>query len=267
MEVTIKSLGILSVATNIYLEYWKSQAASVAKFADPSMEVTLHIFTDQPEAAEEFGKSLGNVKVVGHRIPAYRWPEATLYRYRIFNAAREQLTQDVLMYLDADMLWHRTVGQGDLATSNGAGVTLVQHPGYYRPSFVRQLALYAKRPKLLLSDLYSRLTLGGLGAWETSEASQACVPREKRSAYFCGGTWWGYRDAVLDLVAELDHNVTKDEMAGVMAKWHDESHINWWGANHPHATKNPSFCYSVSYPWIHHLPMIIQAVDKDEATR
>ena len=265
--MTTTTLGVMSVATNIYLEYWKAQAQSLNEFAGPDLAVTLHIFTDQPDVAEEFGKTLSNVKVVGHRIPAYRWPEATLYRYRIFNAVKAELTQDILMYLDADMLVHRALGLQDLQSPTGSGVTLVQHPGYYRPSPARLLGVYVKRPKLLLADLYSHYRLGGLGAWETSSSSTAYVPRDKRQAYFCGGTWWGYRSAVLDLVAELDANVTRDELNGVMAKWHDESHMNWWGANHEHATKNPSYCYSVSYPWIQNLPMIIQAVDKEEATR
>jgi len=265
--MTKTSLGVMSVATNIYLEYWKAQARSLDTFAGSDLDVTLHIFTDQPDAAEEFGRELPNVKVVGHRIPAYRWPEATLYRYRIFNAVRTELTQDILMYLDADMLVHKTLGLNDLKSPTGDGVTLVKHPGYYRPSLGYLLGVYAKRPKLLLSDLYSRYRLGGLGAWETSAGSTAFVPRGKRRDYFCGGTWWGYRDDVLGLVAELDANVTRDELNGVMAKWHDESHMNWWGANHPHATKDPSYCYSVSYPWIQNLPMVIQAVDKHEATR
>ena len=109
----MKSLGVISVATNIYLEYWKAQAKSLAANLDNSLDVTLHIFTDRPEEAEEFGSSLDWVKVVGHKIPAYRWPEATLYRYRIFNAARESLNQDVLMYLDADMLLHKRLSHQD----------------------------------------------------------------------------------------------------------------------------------------------------------
>lgn len=265
--MTIQSLGIMSVATNIYLEYWKAQAKSVDEHLGKNFNVTLHIFTDRPEEAELFGGSLRNVIVKGHRIPAYRWPEATLYRYRIFNANKTELTQDVLMYLDADMVVHKEVTGLDLATPSGSGVTLVQHPGYYRPAAFKALTLYVGQPKLLASDLYSRWRLGGIGSWETSPKSKAFVPRSLRTDYFCGGTWWGYQEDVLGLVAELDKRVTQDELAGVMAKWHDESHMNWWGANHPHATKSPSFCYSVSYPWLRSLPMIIQAVDKLEATR
>jgi hypothetical protein len=265
--MTIKTLGVISVATNIYLEYWKSQARSVAKNIGPNLDVTLHIFTDQPEEAERFGSELENVKVVGHRIPAYRWPEATLYRYRIFNSAKDELTQDVLMYLDADMIVHTPLHANDFQTQSGSGVTLVRHPGYYRPSFLRRIRLYVSTPKFALGDLYSVARTGGIGAWETNPKSEAFVPKNLRKQYFCGGTWWGYRNEFLELVAELDRHVTQDEKAGVMAKWHDESHINWWGANHEHETKDPRYCYSVSYKWLSDLPMIIQAVDKDEATR
>lgn len=265
--MTIKSLGIISVATNIYLEYWKSQARSVADHVVPEIDVVLHIFTDQPEEAERFGAELSNVTVVGHRIPAYRWPEATLYRYRIFNVERDSLTQDLLMYLDADMLVHQRLEVCELETPTGSGVTLVLHPGYFRPGLVQRIIGYFASPKLAISDGYSTLKNGGIGAWDSNPESKAFVPRELRKQYFCGGTWWGYRADFLALVSELDQRVTQDELAGVMAKWHDESHINWWGANHQHQTKNPSYCYSVAYFWLKGLPMIIQAVDKAEATR
>jgi Glycosyltransferase family 6 len=265
--MTIKTLGIISVATNIYLEYWKSQAKSVAKNIGPNLDVTLHIFTDQPEEAEAFGSELENVKIVGHRIPGYRWPEATLYRYRIFNSAKDELTQDVLVYLDADMIVHQPMGESDFSTQSGTGMTLVRHPGYFRPGVLARAALYLSSPKLALGDFYSTLRVGGIGAWDTNPESKAFVPKKLRTQYFCGGTWWGYRDDFLALVEELDNRVTQDELAGVMAKWHDESHINWWGANHAHETKSPSYCYSVSYKWLSGLPMAIQAVDKVEATR
>ncbi len=265
--MTISSLGVISVATNIYLEYWKSQAKSVAEHIGPNLDVTLHIFTDRPEEAERFGADLPNVTVVGHKIPPYRWPEATLYRYRIFNEAQSELTQEVLIYLDADMLVHQPLGATELASQSGAGVTLVRHPGYFRPSIKGRIRTYFGSPKLAIADAYSQWKIGGIGAWDTNPASKAFVPRNLRKEYFCGGTWWGYRADFLSLVAELDDRVSQDERAGVMAKWHDESHINWWGATHQHHTKNPSYCYSVSYKWLAGLPMIIQAVDKAEATR
>jgi hypothetical protein len=263
----ISSLGIVSVATNIYLEYWKIQAESVDRNVPNDLRVTIHIFTDQPEEASGFGRTLKNLTVKAHRIPAYRWPEATLYRYRIFNQHRDLLSEDVLMYLDADMLVHESLQSSYFLNSANEGASLVRHPGYYRPKGLELLSLYLRKPDLLVSDASSRLRLGGLGAWETNPASAAFVERRRRRTYYCGGTWWASRKVFGSLVHELDLRVTRDEAQGVMAVWHDESHINWWGANHSHETKSPAFCYSTGYPWLKGLRMVIQAVDKTDSTR
>ena len=261
------SLGIVSVATNVYLDYWKSQAASLDRNVSPELPITIHIFTDRTSEAIEFSKSLKNLKVVAHEIPPYRWPEATLYRYKIFNEHKSELTQDILMYLDADMLVHSTLSLSRLAPQGTAEATLVKHPGYFRPTGLRRIKLYWQYRKLLVSDTYSRIKLGGLGAWETNPKSAAFVSRASRRNYYCGGIWWAPNAIFRDLVSELDSRVNSDESAGLMAVWHDESHINWWGTQHAHASQNPSFCFSTSYPWLTHLEMVVQAVDKDSMTR
>lgn len=260
-------LGIISIATNIYLDYWKEQAVSVDLNADESLDVTLHIFTDQPEKAAEFGKSLKNIGVVAHPIEPYGWPEATLYRYKIISDHASQLPEDVLMYLDSDMLVKARVSERDFANNGHTGLTLVRHPGFQRPSGARALSLYISKPKVAISDFYLRYSMGALGAWETDPRSMAQVPRAKRTHYVCGGTWWGHRDDLLRLAEDLAARVAGDEANGVMAKWHDESHLNWWAANHIHHLRDSSYCYSSSYVWLRHLPQIIQAVDKQAATR
>ena len=260
-------LGIISIATNIYLEYWKEQAVSIDLNSDESLEITLHIFTDQPEKAEEFGKYLNNTRVVAHPIEPYGWPEATLYRYKIISDHSSQLPEDVLMYLDSDMLVKARISEKDFASNGHTGLTLVRHPGFQRPTGKGALCLYIAKPKVAISDFYLRYSMGALGAWETDPRSMAHVPKTKRTYYVCGGTWWGTRDDLLNLARDLAARVAADEANGVMARWHDESHLNWWASNHSHQLKDASYCYSSSYLWLRHLPQIIQAVDKQESTR
>lgn len=261
------TLGIVSIATNIYLDYWKSQAKSVDENLDQLVETTLHIFTDRPNEALEHGQTLTHVRVIAHEIPAYGWPEATLYRYHIMARASDQLQQDILIYLDADMLIARPIGLKDFETSEGSGVTLVKHPGFYRPPLARRALLCVQSPALLTTDIYTSLKIGGLGSWETNLTSAAYVPRKLRRNYFCGGVWWGYNSEFKALIEELADRVSRDEKNHVMATWHDESHLNWWASTHEHVTKDPSYCYSINYRWLNQLPMIIQAVDKQVATR
>jgi hypothetical protein len=165
------------------------------------------------------------------------------------------------------MLVKARISETDFVTDVDGGLTLVRHPGFQRPNGARALSLYFSKPKVAISDIFLRYNLGALGAWETDPRSMAHVPRDKRTHYVCGGTWWGTRDDLLNLASDLAARVTVDEANGVMARWHDESHLNWWAANHPHQLRDASYCYSSSYVWLRHLPQIIQAVDKQAATR
>ncbi len=266
MEMNRPTLGIISIATNIYLEYWKQQAKSVSRELSKSFDCKLYLFTDDPSEATLFAKTIPNVKVLVNQVPSYGWPEATLLRFQIMNTISSKYDDETLMYLDADMLIHGPIGQNELQSEAG-GVTLVRHPGYFRRNGIRRIFLYLRSPKLMAMDAYMYWKMGGLGAWETSQASLAYVPKPMRDNYFCGGVWWGSRIAFLSLISELAEAVDSDSRNGVMAAWHDESHINSWASRHEHSTAGPEYCYSKTFSWISHLPMKIEAVDKAERTR
>lgn len=261
----MKTLGILSIATNKYIDYWKDQAESIDLNLGPLLQVTLHVFTDRTSDAEQIGATLRNVKVMVHEIPSLGWPKATLYRYKVFSERSDLLQQDFLMYLDADMVVHQPFVEQ--ITYPGADVTLVQHPGYFRPRFPQNLALYALNPKLILVDLNMQRSLGAIGAWETRESSTAFVKREAREKYFCGGIWWGKRLAMLSMIEDLRINVELDEANSIMALWHDESHLNRWGADNKARHLDPRFCYSLGYKWLKKLPNVVQAIDKVDVNR
>ena len=206
-----RSLGVLTVATNIYINYWREMAISFDMNCKPSDNVVLHVFTNQLDFVERVKTELRNVFVVGHEIPNYVWPEATLLRYQIFDEAAEKLLEDVLMHLDADMLINKSPLETIIKTSMTDQVCLVSHPGYWRPkAFATRANFYRKNVTYLLNDLRMTLKTGGLGSWETDKNSSAYVPRSYRRNYVCGGTWFGQRVHFLKMVSELSRSVTVD---------------------------------------------------------
>jgi hypothetical protein len=255
------SVGVMTVATNKYVHYWKELALSINSLSKTNCVVTLHVFTDQVDVVREFSKKL-DLKVVIHRIPGYGWPQATLYRYKIFYEHQESLREDILMHVDADMLMMGSFRFENLLNELEFGVCLVQHPGYYRPPASKSLKYYLNRPKSLVSDLKSLIATGGLGAWEQNRKSLAYVPRKIRKSYFCGGVWWGNNREILLLCKTLSKNVEDDEKNNVIAKWHDESHLNWWATQNNFLIESPSYCYAQDYPQIQDLKPLIQALDK-----
>ena len=255
------TLGVITVATNRYVDFWADQARSFAANPSHDLDITLHVFTDQPNVAESVASTIP-ISVVVHEIPDYKWPHASLYRFKLIDEFKENLTEDFLMHLDADMLVKAPITSSQLSNPLVNGICLVRHPGYFRPSGLSRLFFYFRNPMSAIGDLVTLLREGSLGAWETNRRSLAFVPKKDRKEYFCGATWWGLRADILRLSGTLSSRISEDEDNNVTAVWHDESHLNWWASNNNHGQVDSRFCFSVGYPQLEGIPNIIEAVDK-----
>ena len=263
MEVVIPRLGIVSIATRTYLRFWKAQAASIDRHTQIANALCLYLFTDKVQEAEEFSQTLRNVRVKVFEIPSLGWPDATLLRYRIICQAKEALeSEDLLMYLDADMLVVDALDVNEMWASSALGMALVRHPGFCRPKGLSGIVTYLKHPKVLLGDLLMMVTRGGLGTWETRPISAAYVQRSNRKSYYCGGIWWGSSEIFLKFAKDLRNSVDIDIGRGLTAVFHDESHLNMWAVNNPHSAESPAYCFVDSFPWLQNLNPKIKAVDK-----
>lgn len=217
----------------------------------------LHIFTDQVEKALEIGNCVKKFDIQVHEIPPYGWPDATLRRYEIFHKFREKLNQDILMYLDADMLIRDDVIDEIVNAVSVDEIALVAHPGFWNleHSWMRKFKNLVKKE------------VNSNGSWETREESLAYVPRELRKKYVCGGVWVGKRESLLKMIESLAINVELDRSNGVEAVWHDESHLNAWAARNEFLLLSPRFCYVNEYVHLSELKPGILAVTKTKRTR
>jgi hypothetical protein len=261
----INSVGILSVATNRYVNYWKDLAISINDVVNKDeMEFTLHVFTDQPDAVRKIADELTKLTVKTYKIPSYGWPEATLYRYRIFREHQSSLTESLLIHLDADMRVFTDFTK-KLPSELVNGIGLVLHPGYFRPSGLDLIKYYFSQQKRLIIDFRMKTRFGGIGSWERDAKYLAFVPRSKRNHYVCGGTWLGSRENFLTMVDELADMEMRDSAKGLIPTWHDESILNKWSSQNKTTLLSPSFCYEPTYPQLISLPEYIRAVDKGES--
>jgi hypothetical protein len=262
------SLGVLTVATNVYIDYWREMAFSFNANIKLNEKVVLHVFTNQIDQVEKFKAELKNVRVVGHEIANYKWPEATLLRYRIFEEFARELPEEFLMHLDADMVINQPPLEIILKALTKSPICLVSHPGYWRPKkLIDRSHLYRKNARFFLNDLRMMFKSGGLGSWETDKNSVAYVARRYRRNYVCGGIWFGEKNSFLKLVSELSHNVEVDSERNRIAVWHDESHLNYWASKNLYHLLDPELCFDSTYPQLEGLIPTITAVDKKIATR
>jgi hypothetical protein len=256
------TLDLLTIATNKYFKYWQDMVKSADQYLSINHDVTAHVFSNEIEQLNSFIRSLKAIKVVIHEISDLRWPEVALKRYEIITTNWNKFDGELLMYIDADMIFETEVPQlGDLLL-NERSMALVKHPGYRRPSGRNLGKFYLSNLKYAVSDISMKLKLGSLGAWETSKQSTAFVKRTARKNYYCGGCWFGTRLEFFGFTALLADEVMKDTQNNVEAIWLDESHLNKWASENEFTPIESSFCFDETYPQLEDLSCIITAVDK-----
>lgn len=188
------NIGILYIATGRYSVFWDDFYASCERFFLPSVKKTYFFFTDDPSIQVR-----GNVVKVEHQFRG--WPEETLLRWDTFLKVESQLEKmDYLYFINGTMAPRDYIGEEILPTVvQGLMVTL--HPGFYGVD--RSLYTYEKRM-----------------------GSKAFIPDNEGEYYFMGGFNGGRSQDFLHMVHALDDATKTDLANGLIAEWHDESHLN-----------------------------------------
>jgi hypothetical protein len=257
-------LTIFSVATDRYINYWSEMVESYLKTNDSELKVQWIVFTDKSEQINpDLISKLGNSLLIVE-TPHQKWPLPTLLRYKFFLSIADKVLGRVVMHLDADMLFLGELNFANLESALGQkGVALIKHPGYFRPIGIKKPLFYVSNLKYAAKDLKTYLRFGGLGTWERNKESKAFVPRAQRKNYVCGGTWLGRRKEISTLCKELSQRIDQDLAHGIVAIFHDESHLNWYQARNHFHLLDPDLCYDATYPQLRNLKPKIQAVNKN----
>lgn len=263
----VDSVGIVMVATNDYLSRWFDAAISLEQSAFLGCKnIKIHLFTNRLQEAQNWASfNLKRIKLAVHQIDAWGWPEATLFRYRFIDDSCDALTEEILMYLDSDMQIMHDFTHEVFTLDWDEGLALVQHPGYYRNSGVRGVYDYLTNPKMLLKDkLYLLRGNSGLGAWEENRESSSYVEPYKRKTYVHGAVWFGRRKQFLKMCEVLATNISTDLEFGYIAKWHDESHLNWYYANRPCTLLDVRFSWFEGFKNLRSIKPFICTVEKQK---
>jgi hypothetical protein len=140
------------------------------------------------------------------------WPAATMQRYHVIvEEANRFADASHVFHVDADMLFVAPVGREILGSR-----VATTHPGY----------------------------VGRRGTYEERPESAAYVAPHEGRIYYCGGFVGGERGQFLRLAEAIRDGVDEDARKGIVALWHDESHLNRYFVHHaPDLTLSPSYCY------------------------
>jgi len=201
-------IGLLVVATGKYIQFVPPLIESAEKYFCKDHDVSYVIFTD------------GQLDPADNIHTVYQerlgWPKDTLMRFYMYYGQKELLRSfDYLFACDADMLFVNPVGDEILGDR-----TAVIHPGY----------------------------VGRRGTYETSQKSTAYVSPSEGEHYFAGGIYGGATPCFFHLLETVIRNIEIDFSNGLIAVWHDESHLNRYFIDHkPSVILSSDYCYPESH--------------------
>jgi histo-blood group ABO system transferase len=197
-------VAVCITATGKYAQYAEELVSSCRPRFLPNHQVVFFIFTDQPYEPSQ------DVVVIPWK--RFGWPLDSLNRTQAYLEARDVLSQyDWVFASDADMLCVGPIGDEILGETVG-----VKHPAF----------------------------VGRPGTFETNSGSKAYVPEHLRGTYFAGGFFGGSAKGFFAICESCQRSQQADARRGIMAVWHDESHLNrYFAFNPPAITLSHYYCF------------------------
>ena len=214
----MKRVAALYICTGQYLRLWPEFLASAEKYLLKQCEIHYFVFTDADhlEGEEE------NPRV--HRIyqEPQPWPYTTLKRFEIFLRCEQELqTFDYIYFFFFYCEFTQPITEAMFLprAEKREHMVFVLHPAFYwRPNYE---FTYDRNPRC-----------------------KAFIPMGLGRDYVCGGINGGEAKAYLKFCRLLNKRINQDLEKGIIALWHDESHINWYAFTHPkYRLLDASFCY------------------------
>jgi hypothetical protein len=190
-------IAIIFIGTGPYIGFLDGFRRRVNKFFCPNLEKKIFAFTDQIN-----DPSLKSPDIETIEIQHVGWPYITLHRFKFIESISSKLEKyDYTFFIDADLWPVDEMKFSDFFEDEEEYKFIsVQHPGF----------------------------IDKQGTFEDNANSTAFAFKEGYdiSVYRQGCFWGGETKSILSMVSECSKNVDIDTSNNIIAKWHDESHMN-----------------------------------------
>ncbi|WP_342642030.1 hypothetical protein [Rhodoligotrophos ferricapiens] len=210
MSRPLPSICILYIALGSYDMFWEGFHRSMEASFLPGYRKHYIVFTDHPP------ECFAGPEITIINKQRRGWPYDSLMRFHFFNDAAHLIRQfDFVFFLNANVEVRATIGP-EILPHPPAGLVAALH-----------WAFVDKDPVVY--------------PYERRLSSTASIPFWKGRRYFTGGMNGGTTEAFLRMSEDLAANIDADLRGGVIAKWHDESHLNAYLLDKPVLELPPSY--------------------------
>ncbi len=197
-------IAILYICTGRYVAFWPDFYASFEKFFLPTLEKHYFVFTDSDSISVN-----GNVTVIPKECKGF--PADSLFRYEMFIEIEKLVKEyDYTFFMNSNMLCVRPVGPEILPDESEEYLTFTESFGYRN-----------RNPRIF--------------PYERNKHSKAYIPFKKdfHYRYVLGGVNGGRTKEYYDFIHYVAERIRDDDNRGIMAIYHDESHVNRFFFDHP----------------------------------
>lgn len=198
----MKKIAILYICTGKYNQFFSGFYKSAEIFLLKGFEKTYFVWTDD----DTIGSGKTNVNIFYKECAGF--PADSLFRFEMFLHIEEELkSYDYIYFMNSNAQFIKYVGEEILPDETGLamgihpGKRLTQHPMFY--------------------------------PYERNRKSLAYVaPYGNNYHYFMGGLNGGISSTYIAMIKQLCSNIREDFNNGIIAIFHDESHINAYMRQH-----------------------------------
>lgn len=207
-------VAILYVGIGKYIDFWQGFYLSCEQFFLSNAEKQYFVFTDAPKIPYD-----SEIKVKTIYQQDMGWPGNTLLRYRFFMRIIEELkTFDYVYFFNGNVLFLTPIEEKEFCPADDRLLVVGHHHYWDKNRFE-----------------YS---------YDRNEKSCAYIPFGEGEYYVCGGINGAKSQKYISFIREMYERIEKDNSIGVVALWHDESHINRYIIDHPDIMLlPPEYCY------------------------
>jgi len=198
------NIALLYICTGKYTTFWSDFYSSFEKHFIPDSKKHYFVFTDKEDLSRA-----DNVTLIRQECKGF--PADSLFRYDMFLSIEQEVKKyDYTFFMNANMLCVSQVDKTFIPTAKEHYLAFTESFGYV-----------GRNPRIF--------------PYERNRKSKAYIPHVKgvNYKYVLGGINGGRTAEYFAFIHEMSQQIRDDDNRGIMAIYHDESHVNRYFFEHP----------------------------------